>query len=149
MKRISYFYSFLFQLCQLCNTHSFLLVYMDCLAAHTSDITDFASTLLDTLWGVRGRVVKVVDFKPLAPHRCGFEFQQGLWIISFSCEEAIHLAYETSVVLLRCPFVPEIMHGRAPQRSSSTNKSWNVVIWPILCQCDVKPNHNKQTRHIH
>jgi hypothetical protein len=63
--------------------------------------------------GVRGRVVKVVDFKPLAPHRCGFESRQGLWILSF--EEAIQLAYGTSVVLLRCPFVPEIMHGRAPE----------------------------------
>jgi hypothetical protein len=64
-------------------------------------------------WGVRGRVVKVVDFKPLAPHRCGFESRQGIWILS--CEEAIKLAYGTSVVLLRCPFVPEIMHGRAPE----------------------------------
>jgi hypothetical protein len=61
--------------------------------------------------GVRDRVVKVVDFKPLAPHRCGFESRQGLWILS--CEEAIQLAYGTSVVLLRCPFVPEIMHGSA------------------------------------
>jgi hypothetical protein len=42
-------------------------------------------------WGVRGRVVKVVDFKPLAPHHCGFESQQGLWILSY--EEAIQLAY--------------------------------------------------------
>jgi hypothetical protein len=25
------------------------------------------------------------------------------------------LAYGTSVVLLRCPFVSEIMHGRAPE----------------------------------
>jgi hypothetical protein len=56
-------------------------------------------------------VVKVVDFKPLAPNRCGFESRQGLWILS--CEEAIQLAYGTSVVLLRCPFVPEIMHGGA------------------------------------
>jgi hypothetical protein len=63
------------------------------------------------VWGVRGRVVKVVDFKPLAPHHCGFESRQGLWILS--CEEAIQLAYGTSVVLLRCPFVPEIIHGRA------------------------------------
>jgi hypothetical protein len=45
--------------------------------------------------------VKVVDFKPLAPHRCGFE--------------AIQSTYGTSVVLLRCPFVPEIMQGRAPE----------------------------------
>jgi hypothetical protein len=58
-------------------------------------------------------MVKVVDFKPLAPHRCGFESRQGLWILS--CEEAIQLAYGTSVVLLRCLFVPEIMHGRAPE----------------------------------
>jgi hypothetical protein len=58
-------------------------------------------------------VVKVVDFKPLAPHLCGFESVQGLWIISR--EEAIQLAYGTSVVLLRYPFVPEIMHGRAPE----------------------------------
>jgi hypothetical protein len=35
------------------------------------------------------------------------------WIIS--CEEAIELAYGTSVVLLRCPFVPEIMNARAPE----------------------------------
>jgi hypothetical protein len=63
--------------------------------------------------GVRGRVVKVVDFKPLVPHRCGFESRQGLWILS--CEEASRLAYGTSVVLLRCLFVPEIMHGRATE----------------------------------
>jgi hypothetical protein len=62
---------------------------------------------------VRGRVVKVVDFKPLSPHHCGLESLQGLWILS--CEEAIQLAYGTSVVLLRYTFVPEIMHGRAPE----------------------------------
>jgi hypothetical protein len=58
-------------------------------------------------------VVKVVDLKPLAPHHCGFESPQGLWILS--CEEAIQLAYGTLVVLLRCPFVPEIMNRRAPE----------------------------------
>jgi hypothetical protein len=58
-------------------------------------------------------VVKVVDFKPLALHRFGFESLQGLWILS--CEEAIQLAYGTSVVLLRCTFVPEVMHGRVPE----------------------------------
>jgi hypothetical protein len=63
--------------------------------------------------GVRGRVVKVVDYKSLAPHRCGLESRQGLWILS--CKEAIQLAYGTSVVLLRCPFMPEIMHGRASE----------------------------------
>jgi hypothetical protein len=68
-------------------------------------------TILDL--GVSGRVAKVVDFKPLAPHRSGFESLQGLWILLL--EEAIQLDYGTSVVLLRCPFVPEIMHGRAPE----------------------------------
>jgi hypothetical protein len=32
--------------------------------------------------GVHGGVAKVVDFKPLAPHRCGFESYQRLWILS-------------------------------------------------------------------
>jgi hypothetical protein len=64
-------------------------------------------------WRVLGRVVKVVDFKPLSLHRCGFEYRHGLWILS--CEEAIQLANGTLVVLLRCPFVPEIMHGRTPE----------------------------------
>jgi hypothetical protein len=58
-------------------------------------------------------VVKVVDFKLLAPHRCGFESRQGLWILS--CEESIQLVYRTSVVLLRFLFVPEIMHVRASE----------------------------------
>jgi hypothetical protein len=62
-------------------------------------------------WGVRGGVVKVIYFKPLAPHHCGFESRQGLWILS--CDEANQLAYGTSVVLLRCPFVPEKMHRGA------------------------------------
>jgi hypothetical protein len=47
------------------------------------------------------------------PHRSGFEYRQGLWIIS--CEEAIQVAYGMLVVLLRCPFVPEIIHVRTPQ----------------------------------
>jgi hypothetical protein len=36
---------------------------------------------------------KVFDFKPLAPHRCGFESQNGPWILSG--EEAIQHAYGT------------------------------------------------------
>jgi hypothetical protein len=40
--------------------------------------------------GVCGLVVKVVDFKTIAPHR-GFESRQGLWILS--CQEVIQLAY--------------------------------------------------------
>jgi hypothetical protein len=72
------------------------------------------------LWGVRGRVVKVVDFKSLAPHCCGFESRQGLWILSG--EEAIQLAYGTSVVLLMCPFVLEIC-TEGHLRSSSTSQA--------------------------
>jgi hypothetical protein len=44
--------------------------------------------------GGRSRMVKVL--KPLAPHRCGFKFRKGLWILS--CEEAMKLGYGTSVV---------------------------------------------------
>ena len=36
-----------------------------------------------------------------------------LWIIS--CEDAIQLAHGTSVVLLRCPLMPEIKHRGAPE----------------------------------
>jgi hypothetical protein len=75
--------------------------------------------------GVRDQVVKVVDFKPLAPHRCRFKSRHELWILS--CEEDIQLAYGTSVVLLRCLFVPEIMHGRAPEVFFH-QLSWNVAI---------------------
>jgi hypothetical protein len=65
-------------------------------------------------------VVKVVDFKSLAPIRCGFKSRQGLWILS--CEEAIQLAYGTSVVLLRCPFVPEMCtEGHLMYSSNSKN----------------------------
>jgi hypothetical protein len=65
------------------------------------------------LRGVRGRAVKVVDFKPLAPYCCGFESRQGLLILS--CEEAIQLAYGTSVGLLWCPLVSKKIHGRTPE----------------------------------
>ena len=54
-----------------------------------------------------------IDSGSLAPQRCGFESQHGLWILSY--EEAIQLAYRTSVVLLGCPLVPEIKHGGAPE----------------------------------
>jgi hypothetical protein len=37
----------------------------------------------------------------------------------FHMRKDIQLAYGTSVVLLRCPFVPEIIHGRAPEVSTS------------------------------
>jgi hypothetical protein len=62
---------------------------------------------------IRGRVVNVVDIKPHDPHRSVFESIQGLWILS--CEEATQLAYITSEVLLKCPFVSKIMQGRVPE----------------------------------
>jgi hypothetical protein len=62
--------------------------------------------------GVGDRVVKVVDFKPLALHRCGFESRRRLLL----CEEATQVAFGTSVVQFVCPFVPEkIMYGRASE----------------------------------
>jgi hypothetical protein len=44
---------------------------------------------------------------------------------------------------LRCPFVPEIMHGMVPMVFLH-QWSWNVAIWHILCRRDVKPKTNKQ-----
>jgi hypothetical protein len=38
-----------------------------------------------------------------------FKFYQGLWILS--CEEINQIAFGMSMVLFRCPYVPEIMHG--------------------------------------
>jgi hypothetical protein len=55
----------------------------------------------------------IISVDPFAPHHCGFEYQQGLWILS--CEEAIKLAYRMLVVVLGCPFVPEIMHRMTPE----------------------------------
>jgi hypothetical protein len=41
--------------------------------------------------GVCGRVVMVVNFKPLAPHRYGFKSRKGFGILSG--DEAVQLAY--------------------------------------------------------
>jgi hypothetical protein len=60
---------------------------------HCANSTDFMRKLGyyvigEFYWrGFCGRVVKVVNFKPLAPYRCGFESRQGLWI--FPCEGPI------------------------------------------------------------
>jgi hypothetical protein len=70
-------------------------------------------------------MVKVVDFKPLAPYRCGFESQKGLWITS--CEKVIQIACRTSVILLGCLFVPKIMHRRVSENFFH-QKSWNAAI---------------------
>ena len=58
--------------------------------------------------GVHGQVIRVIDLELLTPQCCGFESRHSLWILS--CEEAIHLAYETLVVLFKCPLLPEIMY---------------------------------------
>ena len=60
--------------------------------------------------GVHGRVA---DLESLTSQGCEFESHQGLWILS--CEEAFQLAYRTSVVLLRCSLLPEIMPKGAPK----------------------------------
>ena len=83
-------------------------------------------------WGVCWWVVRV-DTESFAPHWFGFKFHQGLRILS--CEEPIQLTYKTSVVLLRGPFVPEIMHPERHQRSSCTSKVGKLPYW-----CDVKVN---------
>jgi hypothetical protein len=67
--------------------------------------------------GIRGRVVKVIDFKPtivgLNPNR---EF--GLFHVrNMSSYHSLAL-----VVLFGCTFMPEIIYGRAPMDSSSTSK---------------------------
>ena len=63
----------------------------------------------------------------LAPHQCGFESHQGLWILS--CDEVIQLAFRTSAVHLGCPLVPEIMHGGAPE------------VFLCCCIIKIKLNH--------
>jgi hypothetical protein len=40
-------------------------------------LTIFVSEHDIYLWGVRGRVVKAVDLKPLVPNRCGFQSRHG------------------------------------------------------------------------
>jgi hypothetical protein len=44
-----------------------------------------------------------------------------------SCEEAFQLAFGTSMVLLRCLFVPEIMREEAPEVFLHQLR-WNVAI---------------------
>ena len=57
---------------------------------------------------VCAQMVIVIDLESLDPYCCGFKSRQGLCILS--CEENNQLAYETFMVLFRCPLVPEIMH---------------------------------------
>jgi hypothetical protein len=105
---------------------------------HISFISDCISAR--SWWRKQPSVTFKIVTTNRPPHRCGFESRQVLWILS--CEEDIQLAYGTSVVPLRCPFVPGIMHGRAP-KVFFHRLSWNVAKRPILCRCDVKPKTNK------
>jgi hypothetical protein len=84
--------------------------------------------------------LRLFDFKLLAAHHCGFKSQRWFWILS--CGEAIKLAYRKLVVLLRCPFRSEIIHGRVPEVFLN-QLSLKVAIWPILCRCHVKPKQKK------
>jgi hypothetical protein len=54
-------------------------------------------------------MVKVADLRSQVPHHCRFDPHSGRIL---SCEEAIQLANGRSVVLPRCPLVPEIINAR-------------------------------------
>jgi hypothetical protein len=58
-------------------------------------------------------------------HLSLIKFHLELWILSWW--ETIQLAYWQLVVLLRCPFMPEIMHRRAPEVFLH-QYSWKVAI---------------------
>jgi hypothetical protein len=65
----------------------------------------------------------------------GLNPDRGLWNLSYAV--AIQLAYGTSVVLLRCPFMPIIMHGRMKDvKPNKTNLSGVplilLLLWPNL-----------------
>ena len=83
--------------------------------------------------GVRGQVIRAGYLESLTPHNCGFVSRRGIWILS--CQKAIQLAYGTSVVLLRCPIVPEITRGFSPQvKLESRHITFTVLILPeIIC----------------
>jgi hypothetical protein len=70
-------------------------------------------------------VVKVIDFKSLTLKGLWLESCKGIGILSF--EEAIQVAYGTWMVLLRCPFVPGIMH-RGASEVFFNQLSWKVTI---------------------
>jgi hypothetical protein len=75
-------------------------------------LTVYHDFLLSTCFSVKLIMWRIlIVLIVLAPHRCGFDSQ--LWILS--CEESVHRTYGTSMVLLRCPFVSEIMHGMVPE----------------------------------
>jgi hypothetical protein len=64
-----------------------------------------------------------------SPAAVGLNPNRDFFILS--CETAIQLAYGTSSILLRCPFVPEIMHGRAPEVFlEHGHMTFTVSVWP-------------------
>jgi hypothetical protein len=72
--------------------------------------------------------------------------RQGLWILS--CEEAIQLAYGTSVVLLRYRFVPIINARKGtwglspPVKLERRDMTYTVSMWRKT------QNKQKQTKHV-
>jgi hypothetical protein len=71
-----------------------------------------------------------VCFESLAPHRCGFEFRQGLWFLAR--EKAKQLVFGRLVVLLRCPFLPRFIHGRALDFFHLQSFNSPCVLWRKL-----------------
>jgi hypothetical protein len=63
--------------------------------------------------GVLGRVVKVVDFKPLALDHCRLKFSDSDF--GFFHVRKLFSYLTKPKVPLWCPFVPEIPHRRAPK----------------------------------
>jgi hypothetical protein len=109
------------EISHLCHSFNFFLSkhHITCFTLLLSRQHYSCHTCTIVTWGVCGLVVKVVDFKPLVPHRCGLKSSQGLWTLS--CEETIQLVYGTSVVLLRCSYLIYCSEGHL--RSSSTSKA--------------------------
>jgi hypothetical protein len=90
---------------------------------------------------VRGRVVKVVDFKPLAPHRCGFESRQGLLILS--CEEASlrNVSGSSQVPVRARNNARKGTWGLPPPvKLERHDKTYTVSKW--------RKTQNKQTKHV-
>jgi hypothetical protein len=75
-----------------------------------NDYHVYSSDNVKSTLSVNDREVEDVDIKPLAAVGSN---PKGLW--TFSYDEATQLAFGTSVVLLRYPFVAEITYGRAPE----------------------------------
>ena len=51
--------------------------------------------------------------------------------------------YPANLLLLRCPLVPEIMHGGEPDVFLH-HLSWEAVIYPLQCWWVIKPNQKNE-----